>query len=256
MVDSTTLAEAAARDPLLGAFVLMATGALVSRLLFKQQPIWRAIVRVVFLILLTLLLLHNGIVPYEPLHSTGTPFHDVIVGTLKIAWWFWAAWFLVALIRSVVVFEHRRHEGKLIQDLLSALIYLAATFAIVAYVFDLPVQGLLVTSGGVLSVTKRDKSGETELLRFGPGDVFGEIGLLTGASCGASVIALAPSTVYELAKRDLAPFWRQDHRSPRSLVVRLLSSKMLVVRSPSLSAMRPRRREGYAPGSPNGFMTF
>ena len=73
---------------LLGAFVLMATGALVSRLLFKQQPIWRAIVRVVFLILLTLLLLHNGIVPYEPLHSTGPPFHDVIVGTLKIAWWF------------------------------------------------------------------------------------------------------------------------------------------------------------------------
>jgi CRP-like cAMP-binding protein len=29
--------------------------------------------------------------------------------------------------------------------------------------------------------------------------------LLTGASCGASVTALAPSTVYELAKRDLAP---------------------------------------------------
>jgi hypothetical protein len=90
MVDLTTLAEAAACDPLLGAFVLMATGALVSRLLFKQQPIWRAFARVVFLVLLTLLLLHNGIVPYEPLHSTGTPFHDVIVGTLKIAWWFWA----------------------------------------------------------------------------------------------------------------------------------------------------------------------
>ena len=449
MVDLTTLPEAAARDPLLGAFVLMATGVLVSRLLFKQQPIWRAFARVIFLILLTLLLLHNGIVPYEPLHSTGTPFHDVIVGTLKIAWWFWAAWFMVALVRSVVVFEHRRHEGKLIQDLLSALIYLAAAFAIIAYVFDLPVQGLLVTSGaiaivlglalqstlndvfsglvlslsrpyrpgdwinieggteghviemnwrathvltsrrdlaivpnstiakskilnanfpsnvhgitiavqldsrtppasgtnilelavlnsrsilamprptvrvtsidasqtgyevtffvdqldsataaqndlfdlifrhvavagaqlaapkngpypareeeavktgktgpemvldlvaifatlmpneraaiaaklkqmsyekgdtvvnlgtmlqslfivgnGVLSVTKRDKSGETELLRFGPGDTYGEIGLLTGASCGASVTALAPCTVYELAKTDLAP---------------------------------------------------
>ena len=111
MVDLTTLADAAARDPLLGAFVLMATGALVSRLLFKHQPIWRAIVRVVFLILLTLLLLHNGIVPHEPLHSTGRPFHDVIVGTLKIAWWFWAAWFLVALVRSVVVFEHRRRQA-------------------------------------------------------------------------------------------------------------------------------------------------
>jgi CRP-like cAMP-binding protein len=66
-------------------------------------------------------------------------------------------------------------------------------------------QSLFIVGNGVLSVTKRDKSGETELLRFGPGDVFGEIGLLTGASCGASVTALAPSTVYELAKRDLAP---------------------------------------------------
>jgi small-conductance mechanosensitive channel/CRP-like cAMP-binding protein len=152
MTDLIALAETTARDPLIGAFALMAVGVLVSRLLLKQQPIWRAIARVVFLVLLTLLLLRNGIVPYEPLHSTGTPFHDVIVGTLKIAWWFWAAWFLVALIRSIVVFEHRRHEGKLIQDLLSALIYLAAAFAVIAYVFDLPVQGLLATSGVIAIV--------------------------------------------------------------------------------------------------------
>jgi small-conductance mechanosensitive channel/CRP-like cAMP-binding protein len=152
MTDFIAFAETTAGDPLLAAFALMAIGVLVSRLLLKQQPIWRAIARVVFLVLLTLLLLHNGIVPYEPLHSTGVPFHDVIVGTLKIAWWFWAAWFLVALIRSIVVFEHRRHEGKLIQDLLSALIYLAAAFAVIAYVFDLPVQGLLATSGVIAIV--------------------------------------------------------------------------------------------------------
>jgi small-conductance mechanosensitive channel len=121
-------------------------------MLLKQQPIWRAIARVVFLVLLTLLLLHNGIVPYQPLHSTGTPVRDVIAGTLKIAWWVWAAWFLVALIRSVVVFERRPREGKLVQDLLSALIYLAAAFAIIAYVFDLPVQGLLATSGVIAIV--------------------------------------------------------------------------------------------------------
>jgi small-conductance mechanosensitive channel/CRP-like cAMP-binding protein len=151
MTNLIALAETTARDPLIGAFALMAVGVLVSRLLLKQ-PIWRAIARVVFLVLLTLLLLRNGIVPYEPLHSTGTPFHDVIVGTLKIAWWFWAAWFLVALIRSIVVFEHRRYEGKLIQDLLSALIYLAAAFAVIAYVFDLPVQGLLATSGVIAIV--------------------------------------------------------------------------------------------------------
>ncbi|HTV32419.1 MAG TPA: mechanosensitive ion channel domain-containing protein, partial [Methylocella sp.] len=152
MADLIAFVETTARDPLVAAFAIIAVGVLVSRLLFKQQPIWRAITRIVFLVLLTLLLLHNGIIPYESLRSSGTPAHDVIVGTLKIAWWLWAAWFLVALIRSVVVFENRRHEAKLIQDLLSALIYLAATFAIIAYVFDLPIQGLLVTSGVIAIV--------------------------------------------------------------------------------------------------------
>jgi small-conductance mechanosensitive channel len=152
MVDLIPITKEAVRDPLLGAFALMAIGVLVSRLLLKQRPIWRAFARVVFLILLTLLLLHNDIVPYLPLHSTGAPLRDTVAGLLKIAWWFWAAWFLVALIRSVVIFERRQHEGKLIQDLLSALIYLAAAFAVIAYVFDLPVQGLLATSGVIAIV--------------------------------------------------------------------------------------------------------
>ena len=116
MTNLIAVVQTTASDPFVGAFALMAVGVLVSRLLLKQQPIWRAIARVVFLVLLTLLLLHGGIVPYQPLRLTGTPFHDAIAGTLKIAWWLWAAWFLVGLIRSVVVFERRPREGKLVQD--------------------------------------------------------------------------------------------------------------------------------------------
>jgi len=152
MNDLIAVVQLTARDPLVGAFALMAVGVLVSRLLLKQQPFWRAIARVVFLVLLTLLLLYGGIVPYQPLRSSGAPFHDAIAGILKIAWWFWAAWFLVALIHSVVVFERRPREGKLVQDLLSALVYLVAALAIIAYVFDLPVQGLLATSGVIAIV--------------------------------------------------------------------------------------------------------
>jgi hypothetical protein len=62
MTELIALAETTARDPLLGAFAVIAIGVLVSRLMLKQQPIWRAIARVVFLVLLTLLLCHNGIV--------------------------------------------------------------------------------------------------------------------------------------------------------------------------------------------------
>ena len=80
---------------------------------------------------------------------------------MKIAWWFWAAWFLVGALRAFVVFQRSPRESKLLQDLLAGLIYLAAAFAIIAYVFDLPIQGLLATSGVVAtkSIGHRDCAG-------------------------------------------------------------------------------------------------
>jgi len=151
-LDLITTVAMIAHDPLVGGSALIAFGALISRTLFKQKPIWRAVARVIFLVLLTLLLLYDGIVPYQPLQLTGAPYRDTIAGTLKIAWWLWAAWFLVALVRAVVIFEGRPRDGKLVQDILSALVYLTAAFAIIAYVFDLPIQGLLATSGVIAIV--------------------------------------------------------------------------------------------------------
>ncbi|HVH81353.1 MAG TPA: mechanosensitive ion channel domain-containing protein, partial [Stellaceae bacterium] len=136
-------------DPLVIVLGLFAVGVAASRLLFRRYPLGRAIVRVIFLILLTIALLRAGITPYAPLKATGTPFFDVVHAILKIAWWLWAAWFAVSLLRATLVIEHLPHEGRLLQDLISGLIYLAALFAIVGYVFDLPVTGLLATSGAI-----------------------------------------------------------------------------------------------------------
>src|SRR5277367_6988089 len=149
MSDLIYTVETTARDPLVGGFALMVVGGLISRMLFKQRPMWRAVARVIFLVLLTILLLRDGIVPYQPLQLTGAPYHDTIAGILKIAWWLWAAWFLVGFVRAVVIFERRPLDGKLVQDIISALIYLTAAFAIIDYVFDLPIQGLLATSGAI-----------------------------------------------------------------------------------------------------------
>jgi small-conductance mechanosensitive channel len=139
-------------------------GGLGSHLLFRKYPIWRAVVRVVFLILLSVAFAHADIVPYHPTRLTGNTLHHAVHGVLKIAWWLWAAWFLVALVRAFIVSERRPHEGKLIQDLLAGIIYLAAVFAIIAYVSDLPVQGLLATSGViaiVLGLARCDRNDST-----------------------------------------------------------------------------------------------
>ena len=146
MIDFSTATAIVARRPLvllLGIFVL---GGAVTHFLFKKYPIGRAVVRVIFLILLTIALLYRDIVPYRPLELTETPFLDAVHVVLKIAWWLYAAWFLVGVLRAAL---GSPREAKFLQDLFAGLIYLAAVFAIVAYVFDLPVQGLLATSGAV-----------------------------------------------------------------------------------------------------------
>src|SRR5436305_199151 len=149
MIDLPEVVIAAGRDPLVVTLAVLSLGGLLTHLLFRRYPLSRAMVRVIFLVVLTLVLLYAGLVPYEPLTRTGVPFQDAVHAVLKIVWWLWTAWFLVGFLRVFVISERRPREGKLLQDLLAGLIYLAAAFAIIAYVFDLPVQGLLATSGAI-----------------------------------------------------------------------------------------------------------
>ena len=66
-------------------------------------------------------------------------------------------------------------------------------------------QSLCIIGNGVVSITVDGPEGDIEVLRLGPGDVFGEFGLLAGTPSPGRVCALMPATVYELAKSDLSP---------------------------------------------------
>ena len=127
MFDKSALTATAARDPLVTVFALFVLGGLATYFLFKTRPIGRAIARIVFPTLLTIAFLRADIVPYQPLRSTGTPFRDVVHGVLEVAWWLWAAWFLVGFLRTFIIVERRPREDKLLQDLLAGLIYLVAS---------------------------------------------------------------------------------------------------------------------------------
>src|SRR5438477_3010776 len=148
MIDLPQASEAV-RDPLVVALGLFVLGVLASDFFFRRHPMGRAGVRVIFLIFLTIVLLHADVVPSQPLQLTGSPLRDAVHAILKIVWWLWAAWFLVGVVRALIVFQRSPREAKLLQDLLAGVIYLAALFAIVSNVLDLPIQGLLATSGVV-----------------------------------------------------------------------------------------------------------
>src|SRR5579863_6223804 len=121
MPDISDMMGTVARDPLAEVLGLFVLGGIATHFLFRKYPFGRAIVRVVFLVFLTIAFVRAGIVPYRPLQSTGTPLLDVVHGALKIAWWLWGAWFVIGFLRAFVIVERRPRESKLLQDLIAGL---------------------------------------------------------------------------------------------------------------------------------------
>jgi CRP-like cAMP-binding protein len=64
---------------------------------------------------------------------------------------------------------------------------------------------LFILSSGVLAGIQRIGSRDEEVLRFAPGDCFGQASVLTGAKTVFRVQALTSSVVYEIAKTDIGP---------------------------------------------------
>jgi CRP-like cAMP-binding protein len=70
-------------------------------------------------------------------------------------------------------------------------------------------QALFILSSGVLVATQGDGSKEGEVTRLGPGDCFGQGGVLTGAAAMYKVKALTKAIIYEIDKGDLAPILKE-----------------------------------------------
>jgi small-conductance mechanosensitive channel/CRP-like cAMP-binding protein len=70
---------------------------------------------------------------------------------LGILWWLYAARVLTEVI-GLVLMRRIGHSGRLLQDVIGALVFLVAIVAAAGYVLELPVKGLLATSGVVAIV--------------------------------------------------------------------------------------------------------
>jgi small-conductance mechanosensitive channel/CRP-like cAMP-binding protein len=136
-------------DPLFLAGAVIVAGFFGASYWRRRSSLVHFIVQVLVLLILTGLLLAAGVVPYSPGVMTQAQPRRFFVGTLEVFWWLGAAWVTFGFLRAFVVLGQQPRESKLVQDLLAALIYTAAVFAIIADVFDLPVRGLLATSGAV-----------------------------------------------------------------------------------------------------------
>jgi small-conductance mechanosensitive channel/CRP-like cAMP-binding protein len=139
-------------NTLLASVALIAVGLLGARHCRAGRPLQYFFIQFLVFASLTFLMLARDIVPYRPAAPGWSAPERLLVGFLEILWWLAAAWLTSGFLRAFVVLGRKPTEAKLVQDLLAALIYLAAMFAIVANVLDLPVKGLLATSGALAIV--------------------------------------------------------------------------------------------------------
>jgi small-conductance mechanosensitive channel/CRP-like cAMP-binding protein len=149
MTISFSSISATATDPLFLAGVAIVAGFFGARYWKGRSSLAYFLTQLLVFVILTGLLLAGGVVPYRPSDSVGAEPRRLFAGALEVIWWLGAAWLAVGFLRAFVVLGRQPRESKLVQDLLAGLLYLAATFAIIANVFDLPVKGLLATSGAV-----------------------------------------------------------------------------------------------------------
>ncbi|CCM79423.1 cyclic nucleotide-binding domain-containing protein [Rhizobium mesoamericanum] len=134
-------------DPIVQFLALAVLGLILSRLVLRGHPVWRLIAHITFLIVLTTLLIYNGIEPYAPDTHAGDVSRRIFVGFAKAVWWIGGAMVLISSVRLFLIFERKPREARLLQDLVVGLIYLGTALSVIAYVFSVPVGTLIATSG-------------------------------------------------------------------------------------------------------------
>ncbi|VVN19156.1 mechanosensitive ion channel domain-containing protein [Pseudomonas fluorescens] len=134
--------------PLLCALVLILIDLGLWRLISANGSHWKLVVRLVIFSLFSVVLFNEGLNPLEPAPwADNVPLHLAATG-LQIGWWLFGARTLTVLIGAVMM-QRVGHTGRLLQDLLGAVIFLIAVIAALAYVLELPVKGILATSGAL-----------------------------------------------------------------------------------------------------------
>ncbi|MGC1305056.1 MAG: mechanosensitive ion channel domain-containing protein [Caulobacteraceae bacterium] len=139
-------------DPLVAAAVVAVVGSVGARYWRRRSPRIYFVAQLLVFTLLTILMMAGDVAPWRAAAGSGPPVRRLLAGGLEIAWWLSGAWFTVGFLRAFVILRRQPRQAKLVQDLVAALVYALAIVAIIGYVLDLPVKGLLATSGVVAIV--------------------------------------------------------------------------------------------------------
>ena len=131
--------------------LLLVVDALLWHLAPLKHRVSRVGVRLALFLLFSAVLINAGVSPLQAPLFADDRVAQLGATALGILWWLYVARVLTEVI-GLALMRRIGHSGRLLQDVIGALVFLIAVVAAAGYVLELPVKGLLATSGVVAIV--------------------------------------------------------------------------------------------------------
>jgi small-conductance mechanosensitive channel/CRP-like cAMP-binding protein len=138
-------------NPLLVGYALVIVDIAIWRFRFPENEIVRLIVRLVVFALLSALLFTSGLSPFSQAPFTQSSALHMAGQVLEVIWWLNGARLLTLALDSLLLPRAWRKQ-RLFQDVFGAVVFLAAAVAALGFVLELPIRGLVATSGALAIV--------------------------------------------------------------------------------------------------------
>jgi small-conductance mechanosensitive channel/CRP-like cAMP-binding protein len=139
------------KDPLVFGFALIAVDIALWRGILLRQATIRLLLRLLTFGLFSWLLFNSDMSPFAPAPWPQEPLRHVPAQMLEILWWLNGAR-LVTMSLDAAFATNSWHKERLFQDVLGAVVFLAAIIASLAFVLNISVRGLAATSGALAIV--------------------------------------------------------------------------------------------------------
>jgi small-conductance mechanosensitive channel/CRP-like cAMP-binding protein len=131
---------------------VLVLGFVVTHVGFRRSSIGQFICQLATFLTFSAALVSGGVVPFRPTPVMALTATYVAISLFKVIWWLASAWLFTGFIRAGLVFRRQAVKTRFLQDLFAGFIYICAVLGIIAYVFDIPVSGLLAASGVIAIV--------------------------------------------------------------------------------------------------------
>ncbi|MGF6771897.1 small-conductance mechanosensitive channel [Paraburkholderia sp. GAS199] len=138
-------------NPLIFGFALVACDVLVWRCAVPKNEVARLLVRLGLYAGFSAILFASGLSPFSQAPYPDSRALHLLGQVLEIIWWLTGARLLSKVLDTLLLPKTWRRQ-RLFEDVFGALVFLAATVASLGFVLELPIRGLVATSGALAIV--------------------------------------------------------------------------------------------------------